>query len=204
MTTPSNNALLRRRLTLIGIFALFLAPIALAWLMVNNVITWRPAGTKEHGDLLKPPVSLRSLKLQDSAGRRIRLTGHVGTWTVLFIGPDECKATCAKRLIATRQVRLAVGRDLPRVRRLYLAPPHAGTPALSPALRRANPDLAVVRVAAAAGSPLSELRSRINLKPNQILFVDSQGYAMMRYRLGQSARGILKDLQLLLRASQTE
>ena len=62
----------------------------------------------------------------------------------------------------------------------------------------------MVHGGAVRDSPLAMLRRRIHLEPNQILFADSQGYAMMRYRLDQPARGILKDLQLLLRASQTE
>jgi len=204
MTASSDNALLKRRLMLIGIFVLFIAPIGLAWLMVHNVITWRPAGTKQHGDLIKPPFSLRSADLLDANGKTVALTGHLGTWTVLFIGPAACRAACAKRLIETRQVRLAVGRDIPRVRRLYLVPPQAAAGSLPEALRTANPDLIVVHDGTASDPALAALSKRINLQPNQVLFVDSQGYAMMRYRLGQSARGILKDLQLLLRASQTE
>ena len=204
MTATHDNALLKRRLVLIGLFVLFIAPIGLAWLMVNNVITWRPSGTKAHGDLIKPPFSLQGVHLKDAQGKGVELTGHLGTWTMLFIGPDACLATCAQRLIETRQVRLAVGRDIPRVRRLYLLPEKAGGEALPEVLRKANPDLIVVHDGIASDPALAALDRRINLKANQILFVDSQGYAMMRYRLGQPARGILQDLQLLLRASQTE
>lgn len=202
MTASPDNAFLKRRLVLIGIFALFIAPMVLAWLMVHNVITWRPAGTKEHGDLIKPPYPLRTARLVAADGRDVALTGHLGTWTMLFIGPAECGATCAKRLIETRQIRLAVGRDIPRVRRLYLLPEKAPGGSLPEALRKDNPDLIVVHDA--TDPVLATLAKRINLQPNQILFVDSQGYAMMRYRLDQPARGIFKDLQLLLRASQTE
>lgn len=202
MTAAPANAVLKARLTIIALFVLFLAPMVLAWLMVNNIITWRPSGTKEHGDLIKPPVSLRSLKLEDGAGAAVALTGHLGTWTILYLGPAQCDDACAKRVLITRQIRLAVGKELPRVRRLYLAPP--GAQPLEERLRRANPDLTVVHGGAVPDSPLAMLRRRIHLEPNQILFVDAQGYAMMRYRLDQPARGILKDLQLLLRASQTE
>ncbi len=94
-------------------------------------------------------------------------------------------------LYNTRQVRLALGKDMDRVQRiLLLVGGHAATP--PGGWKSAHPDLAV------ANRPPIEALSR----PGDILLVDPLGNMMMRYADDYSAKGMLKDLKRLLKLSE--
>jgi hypothetical protein len=46
------------RLALVVIAALFILPLLLAWLMYSGVIEFTPGTTRNHGQLVQPPVPL--------------------------------------------------------------------------------------------------------------------------------------------------
>ena len=59
-------SLSRQKLTLIGIFALFLGPVILVMLMRSDWWQYQPAGMQNKGFLVQPPVRLAL----DRAGAR--------------------------------------------------------------------------------------------------------------------------------------
>jgi hypothetical protein len=59
------------RTTIIAVFAVFFLPVIIAVLIHSEWFQWRPAQTRNHGELLQPPHALPDFRLQDADGRVI-------------------------------------------------------------------------------------------------------------------------------------
>ncbi len=107
----------RQRLLLLLVVACFVLPLAAAWLLIGH---WRPESSAQHGELLNParPVALR-FDLLD--GKPADETALRGRWVLAYVGSAaECDARCRTGLYDMRQVRLALGKDMDRVKTLLL------------------------------------------------------------------------------------
>lgn len=172
----------RRQLLLIA--AIFLLPVAAAmWLYFSS--GWRPAPAAQHGMLIEPPRVLPSEGLR-------------GRWSLVLLQSGDCGAACAAALEELGRVRLALAKDIPRVRRVLL---HDGrcceTGRPSPA-----PDLLVLPAAGEAGAALRALFPPVPGGGSGIYIVDPHGNLLMGYPSAGASRGLLKDLERLLRLSR--
>ncbi len=192
----------RQALILVGL--LFLAPVIVAWLMfVSAEHGWRASGTTNHGTLIAPPRPLSlPAGLVGTTGAPFRQDFLGGKWTLLYIGDSACTETCRKMLYTLRQVRLAQGENIRRVQRLFLAT-GAATPGLRAVLAD-YPDLAVAIVSQAQAQAIAPQFS-VDGTPmegaNRVYLVDPLGNLMMYYRPDTDPRGIIQDLQRLLKYS---
>ena len=93
-------SLSRQRMTLIGIFALFIGPLILVMLMRSSWWQYQPASLKNHGHLIQPPVQL-ALN---------RNSGTEGKWLVLYLLDQPCEKQCIDNVTALRQIHRAAGR----------------------------------------------------------------------------------------------
>lgn len=193
----------KSRVQMVLIFLLFLLP------PVAAVIAWKYVGehgvsaTTNAGTLIAPARPLSFEGLQDRDGKVLGRNPSAGRWIyVLFAGAD-CDARCDRQLYLTRQTRIAVSKDIPRVERLLVFERQPAA-ALASRLAREHADLVwVVRSGAAAeGFERSFSGPGFAAAGAQFFLVDPLGNLMMHYDLGVSARGILKDLQKLLKVSQ--
>jgi hypothetical protein len=93
--------------------------------------------------------------------------------------------------------RLALNKDMPRVERVFLATADCCDEAF---LARAQPGLIVLD---ASGSPGQRLLQSFPAghRSSMIFIVDPLGNLMMRYDSRRDPKGLLEDLQLLLRLS---
>ena len=206
-TPPTHRAqrgALNARQALILIALLFLAPVVTAWLVHKSVEHGGWTGhTTNQGTLIQP---LRPLKLPagllDAKGAPVPETFLRGKWTLLYIGHGACAEACRKSIFTLRQVRLAQGENMRRVQRLYLA---IDTPAAQ--LRQTQTDYPALAVAlvpppqAEALAPLFDLDGTPMQKAERVYLVDPLGNLMMYYRPGADPRGIIKDLERLLKYS---
>jgi hypothetical protein len=90
----------RQQFTLIGIFALFLGPVLLVVLMRSSWWQYQPAGLKNHGRLIQPPVQLKLEQTEDIDGQ----------WMILHELEKPCGQTCIEQVTALRQIHRAAGR----------------------------------------------------------------------------------------------
>ncbi len=192
VVTMTQGAPRRGRLALVLLIALFVAPLAAAWLLVGQ---WRPVGQAQHGELLVPARPLPLLP----GGATDALHGR---WTLAYLAAGSgCDAACRAALTAMRQVRLATGKDIERVQRLALWPaaPAADTDgwlaAEQPGLVSAVADDTVRRAFVDAFTVPGEAGGWIYL-------VDPLGNLVMRYRADAPGRGMLDDLTRLLKLSK--
>ena len=112
-----------------------LIPVLLALLFVGPFVTaivlyyyggdsWRPQGSVAHGVLIENPPSL-GIDTGIAAGwvqRRL----CTGKWSLLYTGSGNCGSRLPAGTLAVRQVRQALGRDMSRVQRFFIAT--SGTP----------------------------------------------------------------------------
>lgn len=189
-TPPANVQ--RTRLTLILIFALFAVPFVLAWLL-NFVGDYTPGATVNQGTLIQPVRPVTSAGLVDARGTALAADYFKGEWTLLFRQADACGDPCHQALYVQRQVRLAQGKNIDRVKRLLLLD-GAAMPAWTGEVAQHYPGLDIARAATPAAATAFPPAGRLYL-------VDPLGNLMMEYALDADPRGMIKDLERLLRIS---
>jgi hypothetical protein len=179
----------RAKLLLIG--ALFLAPIAasIAAYLFMNV-----EATANYGELLLPPSPVTTHAFTREDGTQFRFAELRDRWILVASDSGSCAEACARKLRMMRQVRLALGHDAARVARVFVvddirAPDHAAFDPVE--------DLVVAVTPRGMTLPPGAANDRA-----YIYLVDPRGNVMMRWPQGPDFRGMLKDLQTLLKASQ--
>lgn len=154
-----------------------------------------PASRMNHGDLLTPtPLPAKPLPLL--SGGEFRFEQMKGKWLLLQIDSGDCAARCREKLHAMRQIRLAQGKDMVRLERVWLLSDDS-----SPA-----PDLlaeyaGTLAVRAAGSEALAAFPAPADLAVH-LYVVDPQGNLMMRFPEKPDPTRMIKDLQRLLRPSR--
>lgn len=187
----------RPRIAFLAIFALFLLPLALAWLMHTGALRFEPERTDNLGRLVIPPVpldwNLARLDLPDRAP-----DGLEGAWVMLFPLAEPCDVSCLQRVRTLRQVWRAMGRRGERVRLAVLSRAPAGSPGL--ALREIHPQLYLLQHPG-AGFEDALRRAADGARQPSVYLVDPQGNIMMTYAPEDDLNMLRKDLQKLLARS---
>jgi cytochrome oxidase Cu insertion factor (SCO1/SenC/PrrC family) len=199
MTNPSTQDRRQRRV-LIAMALLFFAPLGLAFYLYYGS-AWHPGGRVNAGVLIEParPLPALALPLLDSGNTDPNFLR--GRWTLLFVGSSgPCAEACRARLYDTRQVRLALDRDMKRVQRAFIAD---GGCCDVQFLHEQHPDLIVIRASAAAAPLLALLpEETAGAAPApRVYLIDPLGNLMMFYAAGVKPKGMLEDLKRLLRLS---
>jgi hypothetical protein len=197
-SSPPLATVWRQRLYLISIIACFLVPLALSWWLVGN---WRPGGSAQHGELLDPAQPLAELHFS-LEGQPADATAFQGFWLLIHTASAaECAAPCQTALYDMRQVRLALGRDLERVKTLALldGPP---SDELHQWLATEHAEMIVGATDVATQDRLNAVFPDPGQAGEWIYLVDPLGNLLMRYPVTVDPSGILKDLKRLLRLSK--
>lgn len=186
----------RTRSVLIGFFLVFFLPIAGAWLLNVFAPDWRPFGTVNHGNLVRPVRPTTAASLQHLDGTAMDPDYLSGRWTLVHLPDGVCARRCIEALARGHQVRQALGDDMRRVQLLLVlaGPMDAQSAGIPPE----------VTLAVASREWLASF-SFVDATPGQgpgIYLVDPQGYLMMRYPQGVDRRGLLADLERLLKISK--
>lgn len=182
----------QRQLLLVA--SLFIVPLAAAVLLYHSS-AWRPVVNAE-GKLIEPPRPLATRGLDLADGRVAPADVLVGRWSLVHPAA-RCDARTRALLEELQRVRLALDKDAPRVRRVLL---HSGACAAAHAASR-DADLLVLSASGVAGESTLAQFPRARDGTHGIYIVDPQGNLMMSYPATGSARGLLKDLERLLRLS---
>lgn len=115
---------------------------------------------------------------------------------MVYVGGANCDAACQKQLYYMRQSRLVLGKDQNRVARVWVL---ADTATPDAALLQAHKGLYVWRPEH-PGFVQQFPVSRANAK--HLYVVDPLGNVMMRFPENVDPKAMIKDLKLLLKASQ--
>jgi hypothetical protein len=189
---------------LIGVALVFFAPLALSfYLYYGNY--WHPGGRVNAGELIDPARPLPALRLPLAApanGSDALQTNPqflTRKWTLLYVQHGRCDAECLKALYDTRQVRLALDREMDRVQRVFIG--NADCCDLKELLA-AHPDLIAIRSSSADEPLLAMLPQRLGeLNSHRVYLIDPLGNLMMFYAADAKPKGMLEDMKRLLRLS---
>jgi peroxiredoxin len=188
-------------LVFLGILALFLLPLVLAWLMHTGTIRFSPGDTDNLGRLVIPPqpVDWNAVEREAPDGAPASL---VGAWVVLFLLPEVCGEDCLEHARTLRQVHRAVGRQAVRIRIATISP-EPPERYLVAQLREIHPQLHFVyRPGTEFAAALQ--RAAASTPTPSVYLVDPMGNIMMSYDAGDSMNRLRKDLEKLLTWSKLD
>jgi hypothetical protein len=211
MSTGLEAVRARNLRTLAALAALFVLPLALAFLTYYGT-GWRPAGHVNHGTLISPPRPLPLVALSPVALSPVALSPGPppvspqtpsaapwrGKWSLVYVGSGGCDDACRRALLLMRQTRLALNTDVTRVGRVFLV---SGECCAREFLAREHAGLLVLDASSADGQRLLREFPQAD-RADMLFIVDPLGNLMMRYDARQNPRGLLEDLKKLLRLSQ--
>lgn len=181
--------------------AVFAAPVIAAWFFYLNP-EYLPSGRSNKGELIDPVVVLPSdLALSTPDGSDFPRDVLAGKWTLVYLAGSECGDACRKRLIAMRQIRLALGEGQRNVERLLVLTDPTATD-LAEKLGAEFAGLHVVLTDAVGGVRLPELLGEGVAALGRIYILDPMGNLMMRYAADAPVRDTLEDMEHLLNASK--
>jgi len=174
------------------IIAAAAAPMAAAYVLYQFL---PPSARVNRGELLEPrPLPDAGLQLLD--GSAFKLARLKGKWVLAMIDTARCDEPCRRKLHHLRQVRLAQGRNMDRIERLWLIADR-GEP--EPVLAAGFEGTWFVQ---AASSPVPAAFPAANAPSDHIYIIDPLGNLIMRYPPNADPRDVVKDMERLLRASR--
>ncbi|MCZ6640345.1 MAG: hypothetical protein O7F71_02105 [Gammaproteobacteria bacterium] len=197
MNTQRSTTQKRSRVTLLLILAVFVLPLALAWIFAKGPLEWRPVETVNNGVLVAPPLLLESFGVMDDSGEAPPVGSIASDWFLVVLRGPACGEQCAHWLEVAERIQLAVGRDMPRVTVVLLGPV-GDTP--TPLLVKESQQSWQLPP---GGKLVSELGRATGEPPPdaRLLIVNHQGRVVLAYPTTEDGRGVLDDLKRLLKAS---
>lgn len=189
---------LRSRALLVGMILVFAAPLLAASFMYYFRDRLSLPAPNAYGDLILPAHAYQRFSLKRLNGRPLDIEFLRDQWTLVYVGGSACDLWCEASLFKMRQVRLTLGADQSRVQRLYILTDTRDLGALRPLLRR-HPGMTV---ATPPEGRHQALLAPFGEHPSGALFlIDPNGNLMMRYPPDAAAKGLMEDLDHLLKAS---
>jgi cytochrome oxidase Cu insertion factor (SCO1/SenC/PrrC family) len=192
--TPTPQDVRRNRGMLLLIVALFFGSMLLAGIL--RFSGWRPAGTKNFGELLSPPGDLRTLTPRLADGRAYAWEPSERRWRIAVAPPAECANACARIAQQIDVVWQLMGKDADHVDVLWLcADATCDVPAplaRESSLRRVQADAAF-----RAGLPRSAVDTGTLAHGLPVYVIDPNGFVILRYAPGFDPAGLRADLAKL-------
>ncbi len=185
------------RLTLIGLLIIFASPMVIAY--VGWLQGWfSNVGTTNHGELLRPMISLQQSGLQ-LKNENLTADAIKDKWWLIYVADDKsCDLTCQANAYLINQIRTSQGKEMARIDRMVVTKFNPFT-AKAEAFIRQHFNIKI----------FPTLKERSPLKSNNIYLMDPLGNIFMRYESVEDekeavlkGKGIVKDLKKLLKYSQ--
>ncbi|MCZ8130208.1 MAG: hypothetical protein O9284_02760 [Steroidobacteraceae bacterium] len=191
----------KRRIQLVLLALVFFGPVLLATVMyVGGFGT--PSGRVNVGELVQPPRPLPDVALPTPDGRLSSPGVLRGKWSLVYVGEGACTSNCLQVLDDLRAVRLALDRDATRIQRVFL---YEGQCCGRELLAGGPVGVGLVPVALDGAREIRDAFTFDGVpaaQANHVYVVDPMGVVMMRHALPVDRRGMVKDLEKLLKLSQ--
>lgn len=177
----------RSRLTILGVAALFLAPVLIALYLNSAWTDWSPSTTRNQGILLTPATLI--------PGQEPR-----SNWLILQDARGGCDDTCITQLTLLRQVERALGRRADTAGRAVLL--DRSDPAAD-RLKSEFPNLRYFYSGGTVANTLDQLGpDQLKIPDNQearTFLIDPQNYLVMGYPAPVEGSAVRKDLNQLIK-----
>ena len=185
--------------------AVFFLPIIIVLVLYFNLDKWDIGGERNHGDLIQPPRQLEDIALTDIQGEPFRFSDVRDKWLMIHFGQAVCNQKCRDELYLMRQIRLAQGGDRQRIVRIHIST--GGEPKES--LRNVLAEHPGLKVVYGDASDLQKIIDQfqhdVGAGPavQDMYLADPRGFLMMSYPEGYDPKGMIKDLERLLKFARS-
>lgn len=185
---------------LLVIMALFFLPLLIAtiWYKLAPPSFLPHAGTN-NGQLINPAQRIQAFQQVTLDGKTWSLGQLETKWTLVHLLDAPCNEACSKSLYNTRQIRIALGKDMERVQRVVVVK----IPELAHAESKmwaSHPDLAVL-ISNSAQDLAAQIRQQPAAPTNTVYLIDPLGNLMMSFSPELAPKLLMKDLTKLLKLS---
>lgn len=184
------------RWKLFAVIAVCASPLIASYLTYYVI---KPEGRTNYGALIDPrnhPMPALGATAPD--GKAAGLEAFKGKWIMLQVSDAECREPCRKMLHDMRQLRLAQGKDMDRIERVWLITDEQPLETMlmreydGTQMLRVKPEVLKAWLPAESGTTLAE----------HIYLIDPLGNLMMRFPKDADPNKVKKDLAKLLKASR--
>lgn len=189
---PNKN---KGRWKLLAVILVCAAPIILSYFTYYVI---KPQSRTNYGTILDPrnypTPKLDALTLDKKPAS---LDDYQGKWVMLLVSGAECSASCEKKLHDIRQLRLAQGKEMERIERVWLI---TDDKPIDTILIREFDGTDMLRIKADAVRAWLPVDEGTDVT-DHIYMIDPLGHLMMRFPKDADPNKIKKDLYKLLKAS---
>ena len=180
------------RLQLLLIAFAFIGPLLIAAWLYFQGDPLHPAGRTNHGELLEPIINV-SDKLPVSPVHR----QYDGAWLLLYANIVACDERCHEALYTLRQSRLMLGKEMDRVRRVFL---HGDSPPDTVFL--ANEHQGLITIEDSRLDSLLKNKKPADLPAGGYFLIDPLGNLVMYFRPDIDPSDMVDDIKRLLKLSR--
>jgi len=194
MTAEAVQKKPRSLFPLLAMVVVFAAPVLAAWFFYFNP-QYLPSTRSNRGELIQPVIPLNAdLGLRKVDGSPLDTNPFEEKWTLISLNAAPCEQACRNKLIALRQIRLALGETRYSVERLQILTGTETAPDWGDEFEGMKVALADARLLTALGGSESA--------QERLYILDPMGNLMMRYAPDAPVKDTLKDMERLLKASK--
>ena len=180
------------RLQLSLIAAVFFGPLLFAaWLYFQGELI-QPTSRSNHGSLLEPIVNL----LDELSESPLHVHNR-DRWLLVYAQVESCESGCRDALHTQRQSRLMLGKEMDRVKRVFL---HGDTPPDTVFLADEHSDL--ITLSDSNLDALLTMKKPTELPAGGYYLIDPLGNLVMYFRPDINPRDMVDDVKHLLRLSR--
>lgn len=183
------------RWKLFAVIAICASPLIASYLTYYVI---KPESRTNYGELIDPRAHpMPALQTATLDGQRTELGALKGKWIMLQAGGAECAEPCMKRLHDTRQLRLAQGKDMDRIERVWLI---TDDKPLETVLIREYDGMHMLRANETILKTWLPTEAATTVV-DHIYLIDPLGNLMMRFPKDADPAKVKKDIGKLLKAS---
>ncbi len=182
----------KSRLQLLLVAVVFLGPLVVAAWLYNQGESHAPSGRTNNGALLEPFVNVSDhLSALVVAGQQGR------SWLLIYANTASCDDPCRDALYSYRQARLMLGKEMDRVRRVFL---HGDTLPDTVFLAEEHPGLITIEDSSLSG--LLNNKRPAELPAGGYFLIDPHGNLVMYFQPDLDPAKMVDDIKHLLRLSR--
>jgi hypothetical protein len=184
------------RWKMLAVLAICASPLIASYLTYYVI---KPQGRTNYGDLIDPRAyPIPNLGATSLDRKPASLDDFRGKWVMMQISDADCADACQKRLHDMRQLRLAQGKDMERIERVWLI---TDDKPLETVLMREYDGTHMLRVKSDALNKWLPVDNGTT-PADHIYMIDPLGNLMMRFPKDADPNKIKKDIAKLLKASR--
>jgi cytochrome oxidase Cu insertion factor (SCO1/SenC/PrrC family) len=195
---------LNSKIAIVLLTLVFTMPMACAWIAYSNGF-FLSMHTINHGQLIDPPLEITQLSLINHDGQAVTNQHFRGKWWLIYLHQQaSCNLVCKKTLYDMRQIRQATGKDRERIARAVITFQDSPDPDLQNLLEHDYPNTQHFMTRRSRYLQLLQKQSlkKLAITQGSLYLVDPLGNVMMFYTSDAPPKGVLKDLQRVLKVSQ--